>query len=262
MQSNDLGDPCQPFKNDRFNVSGDRKTEAMAALYEVCFSVHGDAWIKKHAIYSTVHEAMQDTDENCAVEALDWFGPLKDNEKAHANRIRLGLQLQEFNFRILEGIQMQIQTSSNAGRNLYRFVKQRNDAPEPTRSEKANDKPENPQNVSEMSEMSVSVPSFARGKNVLLKKVEKEDSRVLDNSNGPTNTDISDRTDSPSIALDIETYSEDPKSRDALDAFKGKVRLVSIANSEGIQTFDLKQAPLPREIAGEVGPSWADGTVL
>ena len=97
--------------------------------------------------------------------------------------------------------------------------------------------------------MSVSVPSLRARENVLLKKVEKEDSRVLDNSNGPANTDISDRTDSPSIALDIETYSEDPKSRDALDAFKGKVRLVSIANSEGIQTFDLKQAPLPREIA-------------
>ena len=49
------------------------------------------------------------------------------------------------------------------------------------------------------------------------------------------------------IALDIETYSSDPKSRDALDAFKGKIRLVSIANSEGIQTFDLKKAPLSRE---------------
>ena len=165
MQSNDLGDPCQPFKNDRFNVSGDRKTEAMAALYEVCFSVHGDAWIKKDAIYSTVHEAMQDTDENCAVEALDWFGPLKDNEKAHANRIRLGLQLQEFNFRILEGIQMQIQTSSNAGRNLYRFVKQRNDAPEPTTSEKASDKPENPQNVSETCQRCQCLsPLYARAK--------------------------------------------------------------------------------------------------
>ena len=39
----------------------------------------------------------------------------------------------------------------------------------------------------------------------------------------------------------------DPKSRDALDEFKGKIRLVSIANSEGIQTFDLKKAPLSRE---------------
>ena len=47
--------------------------------------------------------------------------------------------------------------------------------------------------------------------------------------------------------LDIETYSDEPKSKGALDAFKGKVRLVSIANHEGIQTFDLKKAPLSRE---------------
>ena len=32
-----------------------------------------------------------------------------------------------------------------------------------------------------------------------------------------------------------------------MDGFKGKIRLVSIANSEGIQTFDLKKAPLSRE---------------
>ena len=49
------------------------------------------------------------------------------------------------------------------------------------------------------------------------------------------------------IALDIETYSSDPKSRDALDAFKGKIRLVSIADASGIQTFDVKKAPLSRE---------------
>jgi hypothetical protein len=53
----------------------------MAALYEVCHSVHGDAHIKKDAIYSTVHEAMQDTEESPGIEDLDWFGPLRDHEK-------------------------------------------------------------------------------------------------------------------------------------------------------------------------------------
>ena len=49
------------------------------------------------------------------------------------------------------------------------------------------------------------------------------------------------------IALDIETYCEDPEGS-ALNPFKGKIRLVSIANSEGLKTFDLKKAPLSREL--------------
>jgi hypothetical protein len=54
------------------------------------------------------------------------------------------------------------------------------------------------------------------------------------------------------LALDIETYADDPKSKDALDPFKGHIRLVSLADSAGeIQTYDLKQAPLPAEVVRE-----------
>ena len=147
MAVNGLGDPCQPFKDDRFNVSGDRRTEAMAALYEVCHGLHGEVWIKKDDIYSTVHNATQETEEHSGVEALEYFGILKDNEKAHSNRSRLGRILQQYNFRILDGIQMRIDVNSaNGNRNLYRFIKQRDGAPEPVASENQSDKPKTPEN--------------------------------------------------------------------------------------------------------------------
>ena len=103
---------------------GDQKTEAMAAIYEVCHNVHGETWIRKDDLYSTIHKAIQDTEDNSGVEALGYFGPIKDHEKAQDNRKRLGYALTEYNFRILDGIRMEIDKSSaNRGRHLYRFTK-------------------------------------------------------------------------------------------------------------------------------------------
>jgi predicted small metal-binding protein len=254
MGANDLGDPCLPFKDDTFNVRGDQKTEAMTAIYEVCHNDHGETWIRKDDLYSTIHKAVQDTEDNSGVEALGYFCPIKEHEKAQDNRKRLGYALTEYNLRILDGIRMEIDKSSaNRGRHRYRFTKLRENGPDIITSENSSDKPENapetPENPVTMSQRS-HVAALMRDENFS----ELKKSRSSDNSKeralltDPLTRDNCDIvTRDAGIALDIETYSSDPKSRDALDAFKGKIRLVSIASSEGIQTFDLKKAPLSRE---------------
>ena len=163
MAVNDLGDPTLPFKDDTFNVRGDRKTEAMTAIYEVGWNVHRETWIKKDALFSTIHEASLDTEDESGVEALEYFCPIKDHELASKNRQRLGIALGEYNLRVLDGIKMEIDKSSaNRGRHLYRFTKLREDGPEITASKKSCDKPETPKKPSRLSRLS-QLQSIQRG---------------------------------------------------------------------------------------------------
>ena len=116
----------------------------MTALYAVGHNVHGDTWIKKKAIYSTIHEATQNTDDDSGVEALEYFGPLEEHPDARSNQTRLGLILQQYNMRILDDIQLQIDSSSaNSGRHLYRFVKIRGDGPDIPTPKNPSNNPEN-----------------------------------------------------------------------------------------------------------------------
>ena len=163
MEVNELGNPCLPFKDDTFNVKGDQKTEAMTAVYEVCHNVHGDAWIKKDAIYSTIHEASQDTEDDSGIDALNYYCPIKEDEKAQANRLRLGHALAEYNLRILDGIQLRIDRSSlNRGRWAYRFAKIRETGPDVTASKESCDKPENASKTPEKAQNPVTSHELSR----------------------------------------------------------------------------------------------------
>ena len=117
-----------------FNVRGDQKTEAMTAIYEVCHNVRGEAWIRKDDLYSTIHEAVQDTEDNSA-SRLSVISVQSRNTRAQANRKRLGYALREYNLRILDGIMEIDKASANRGRHRYRFTKPREIGPDIITSE-------------------------------------------------------------------------------------------------------------------------------
>ena len=255
MAVNELGNPCLPFKDDTFSVKGDRKTEAMTATYEVNFNVHGDTWIKKDAALQNDSRGVARIPRRIRASRLSLISVrYKDHELAQKNRLRFGHALSEYNFRVLDGIKMEIdRSSSNRGRWLYRFTKVREDGPDITTSEKPCDNqktPENKPKTCHVSRLSRSKASNAAARS------ETSDSRGEGSNTGSEYGSSALKRDNRDnvtvrengVAIDIETYSDDPKSKGALDPFKGKIRLVSIADASGIQTFDLREKPLSREL--------------
>jgi hypothetical protein len=97
-----LGDPCLPHIDDEDLLGGDMREKAMRTLFELCYQDWPNQWLKKSDIWDILLK-YQPNDE-----LLQWFGDL--NEK-HRTSARLGKTLIGFNKRILNGIQLAVDTS-------------------------------------------------------------------------------------------------------------------------------------------------------
>jgi hypothetical protein len=116
MKACGLGDPCQPHESKSL-ISGDLKTAAMKAVYQISYEKHPEHWIPKTEIYQLI-TANQRYDER-----LNWFGDL-DGEEAKSARTKLGSAITFFEGRWLSGIRLLLDTSdSKSNRWKLRFTK-------------------------------------------------------------------------------------------------------------------------------------------
>jgi hypothetical protein len=102
MTLHGLGDPCLPQTEGL--LGGDRKVQAMRALFETAIEVD-DGWWTKPQLFSHV------TDLQCEDDRLDWFGDLQDERFGRKYKTAMGLALKEFANRELSGIRMAIDTT-------------------------------------------------------------------------------------------------------------------------------------------------------
>jgi DNA polymerase I-like protein with 3'-5' exonuclease and polymerase domains len=287
--SEDWGDPCLPWKDDFAESVTDRRTVAMTALFIVCRKGFGDEWVKNKDIIACVakHQTSED-DENAQgadtqdgaeaplsdarLDALNYFGHLNQGEDAHRNTGNLMRAVRAFKNRILASIRLSIKpNSSTQKRDLYRFVKDRDDGndapadvqPSQTQISEAKNAPKPvpiPPICTPTSPHRPQARDFSS--KIILDKsnIKKSIGAHIPQSGSKWGDGV---TLTPSMALDFETYSE-PKigrkgritaTKDALDPFRGEIRLVSLADAEGdILQFDLREAPnLPPEILDALG---------
>ena len=116
MLANGLGDPCLPFTSS-YRVGGDRRTEAMTALFTECWHALGEDWVLKKELYECVDRAAEDE------EALRYFGAFEGTPEARSNQTKLGVALHTFKRRILGDIRLEVDDSdTNSSRHKYQFV--------------------------------------------------------------------------------------------------------------------------------------------
>jgi DNA polymerase-1 len=102
-----LGDPCLP-QADEAEVGGDRLTRAMKDLFKLCHDAHKEEWLEKAQIYAVVQQNQE------VVESLDLFGDLSEGSaELKSARTKLGLKLRQFVGRVLGGLHLETETSSN-----------------------------------------------------------------------------------------------------------------------------------------------------
>ncbi len=112
-----LGDPCLP-QADPTGFAGDLKTEAMRALFKLCFEAFPNQPISKSKIASLLAHSFASGDfDHC----LSWFGSF-DEDKADSSLMRLGRALHAFNHRELSAIRLSIDSSSShSQRHMFTF---------------------------------------------------------------------------------------------------------------------------------------------
>jgi DNA polymerase I-like protein with 3'-5' exonuclease and polymerase domains len=116
-----FGDPCQPHEAD--GSSGDELTEAMRALFTLCYETHPEEWIEKKEIYEVVEEQQAEND------ILNFFGDFSEQSR-RSDQTRFGKNLQHFAGRVLNGILLASRPSGQSGRTdraQFRFSKPRSD---------------------------------------------------------------------------------------------------------------------------------------
>jgi hypothetical protein len=117
MKIAELGDPTQPHAEEAL-YSGDVRTEAMKAIYELAFGLHPETWIAKKDLYKLV-EANQEEDER-----LVFFGDLRGEYRKSA-QTKLGKSITAFSGRELSGIFMLLDDSLTESQKwLVRFTKE------------------------------------------------------------------------------------------------------------------------------------------
>jgi DNA polymerase I-like protein with 3'-5' exonuclease and polymerase domains len=214
------------------------------------------------------------------LEALNYFGRLDHGEGAPGNKISLMRALRAFKGRILAGIRLRIKPNMNRQkRDLYQFITeprdnttaeniQSNALQSPTEGAA---KAENVSSPGPMAQIGPIFPFTAYTHEKILRQThikyrcparKKEFySNIASNNKanlGHWATSIS------SVAFDIETYAEPKIGRkgrritatgDALDPFKGEIRLATLVDSDGnISQFDLRETPtLPPEVLDVLG---------
>jgi Bifunctional DNA primase/polymerase, N-terminal len=113
-----LGDPCLAHEGEDL-IGGDQKEIAMKALFQLAFEDSPGAWIRKVDIYDIIRQQCENNDR------LSWFGDFDgdSNEKSFATK-RIGKALSAFQNRILGGIRLEIDTSTEKSQQWrYRFAK-------------------------------------------------------------------------------------------------------------------------------------------
>jgi len=120
MSVANLGDPCLPHKGEDL-IGGDQKERAMKALFSACYEESPENWIKKSEMYDVITKQSENT------PALEWFGNLNGDAKPSEKRFattRTGNALSAFQNRILNGVQLQIDTSNQKSQQWrYKFTK-------------------------------------------------------------------------------------------------------------------------------------------
>lgn len=95
MTCAEMGDPCLPHAGESLS-GGDELTEHMKELFRLCYAKHPEVWIEKKEIYAVL-------DENPDVSLFPWWGPLSEQSA----RVRLGRELNEkYRDRVLGGIRL------------------------------------------------------------------------------------------------------------------------------------------------------------
>jgi hypothetical protein len=113
----ELGDPTLPHE-DELLISGDERTAALKAVFELCYQDHPELWVEKKTIYELV-EANQTGDER-----LEWFGEFDDPKTKKKAVQKAGQALAFFNGRWLSGVRLLIDTSqSKITRRRLKFTK-------------------------------------------------------------------------------------------------------------------------------------------
>jgi hypothetical protein len=115
-----LGDPCQPQAGDEL-FSGDKKTQAMKALYQVIKDTDqlGLQFLKQNIYEIIAFEVAEGND------ALSWFGDLnaENGKEKLVATMKVGKTLVAFHDREFGGIKMVVdKPSSNAARWTYKWV--------------------------------------------------------------------------------------------------------------------------------------------
>jgi DNA polymerase I-like protein with 3'-5' exonuclease and polymerase domains len=256
MTAAGLADPCLPFKSD-YDTGGDLKTAAMTALFRLCFKTVEDAWVTKKQIYQAIEKVTaQGEDDSADTDALRWFGSLQGSDDALKNQTKLGRDLRIFKNRILGGIKLLIdESNARADRHKFRFQSlgtPKNPKMPPDKAEKLEGL-EGLEGSSHPSRKASVNPNCEGSIKLDLDVVLKTDSQNLPNL--PTLDVLSGGF----LALDLETCGEVRVSRrgtpkisasgEALNPWKGEIRLVTIADGKGaVGSFDLREGPLPEEI--------------
>jgi hypothetical protein len=115
----ELGDPTLPHEDDPL-ITGDPRTAALKAVFELCYEHYPELWKDKKDI-STLVAANQDQ-----YERLEWFGDFSDDKTRKKAVLKLGHALAFFHGRWLSGIRLLIDSSqSNAYRRQLKFTKNR-----------------------------------------------------------------------------------------------------------------------------------------
>jgi DNA polymerase I-like protein with 3'-5' exonuclease and polymerase domains len=218
------------------------------------------------------------------LDALSYFGHLDQGDDAHRNKGNLVRALRAFRNRILAGIQLRIKPNSNRiRRDLYQFFEVQKPPTTPETAATVDKTPESGIDTTPQHENRQTAPTTAEtpqklapwphsgsilpvygGANPYHTPGEKKGEgsniirscTVIDRHFGATWSHGA--TSESYLALDLETYAEPKIGRkgritatgDALDPFKGEIRLVTLANPDGnISQFDLRKTQaLPAEI--------------
>ena len=118
MMAAGLGDPCLPHEHEA-EVGGDQLTRAMKALFAVCYESKPETWLKKPEIYEIIQQNQADSDP------LSYFGDI-GSETDRSGKTKLGKHLVEFVGRELGQIKLERQDAgrgSRTDRASFRFVK-------------------------------------------------------------------------------------------------------------------------------------------
>ena len=117
-----LGDPCLAHEGEDL-IGGDQKEKAMKVLFAVGYEDSPEEWIKKTDVYDIITKQCENH------PALEWFGSLNGDAKPgdkHFAARRTGNALSAFQNRIFNGVQLQIDTSTQKSQQWrYRFTRQR-----------------------------------------------------------------------------------------------------------------------------------------
>jgi hypothetical protein len=114
MLAGELGDPSLPHEDEDL-MSGDLKTSAMRALFQLAYEHYPQAWCTKSQLYGLIKDSQADNDR------LVWFGDF--DREATKTKMNIGKCLVAFKNREFNNVRLELdQSQANNARWLCRFV--------------------------------------------------------------------------------------------------------------------------------------------